>query len=672
MSMQPVCVVYTQDADLSRRMSGLLNSVASVRVVEDASRLETTLHQFGPAVVLLDLHGDDWRDLTPRVRTSSPESVVIALGAARSDVAREAETMGVYGVEDPGMDRHNLLTVVGRAQAHLSVLQENRLLRQEATRVTPVASAEMTAFRGPPPAVPSSFQHFSQAFRSFQDLDAMLNSMVQGVASTVKVSRVGVFLKPRGTDNYRLRAGLRCLETVRHVEIGETDPLVQWLRMRAHLIARAGLGLVDSPVERSLLQKALDMFGAEVIAPLHGRDEVIGWLFVGRQVTGQSFSHEELETLMLLAEHVSHSLENALLYEEAAIQRTLGETLLRSIPVGIVACDGEGAVRWFNPSAEEMLGIPADETMGRPVHKCLIGPLGPYLIASLRGQSSGDPLEWITPKTQRYLSIRARRLETQGRCLGAVLFLNDLTRENKLRDKQQQLERATFWTELSAAMSHEVRNPLVAISTCAQLLPEKYGDPEFREMFSKLVSHEIVRLNGMIEQIDSYANPPALQFDLVDMNQIMEKSILSARQRKPDSTVNIQLRVDEDLPRVRGDEAALIDCFSHLICNSMEAVARKESPTVTVKAGWRVNGVGRECIVEVADNGGGIPADIKDKVFSPFCTTKARGIGLGLPLVKRTVTDHNGQVFLQSDEKGTHVKVVFPSSRKKPEPDAAT
>jgi PAS domain S-box-containing protein len=580
--------------------------------------------------------------------------------------------MGIYGVEDPGMDRHSLLTVVSRAQAHLSVLQENRQLRQDVTRGgMPQTPAEMSAFRGPPPAVPSSLQHFSQAFRHFQDLDAMLNSMVQGIASTVKVSRVGVFLKPRGADSYRLRAGLRCLESVRHLEIGESEPLVQWLRMRAHLIARAGLGLVDAPAERTLLQKALDMFGAEVIAPLHGRDEVIGWLFVGRQVTGQLFSQEELETLMLLAEHVSQSLENALLYEETVIQRTLGETLLRSIPVGIVACDGEGAIRWFNPSAEEILGIPAEETMGRPVQKCLVGPLGPHLMACLRGRASQDPMEWISPKTQRYLSIRTRRLESQGRCLGAVLFLNDLTQENKLREKQQQLERATFWTELSAAMSHEVRNPLVAISTCAQLLPEKYGDPEFREMFSKLVSHEIVRLNGMIEQIDSYANPPSLQFDLVDMNQIMEKAILSARQRKPDSRVNVQLRVDEDLPKVRGDEAALIDCFAHLICNALEAVERKQDAAVTVKAGWQVNGVGRECVVEVGDNGSGIPPDIQDKVFSPFCTTKARGIGLGLPLVKRTVTDHSAQISLKSDEKGTHVKVIFPSSRKKSDADDA-
>jgi PAS domain S-box-containing protein len=368
---------------------------------------------------------------------------------------------------------------------------------------------------------------------------------------------------------------------------------------------------------------------------------------------------------------VSQSLENALLYEETVIQRTLGETLLRSIPVGIVACDGEGAIRWFNPSAEEILGIPAEETMGRPVQKCLVGPLGPHLMACLRGRASQDPMEWISPKTQRYLSIRTRRLESQGRCLGAVLFLNDLTQENKLREKQQQLERATFWTELSAAMSHEVRNPLVAISTCAQLLPEKYGDPEFREMFSKLVSHEIVRLNGMIEQIDSYANPPSLQFDLVDMNQIMEKAILSARQRKPDSRVNVQLRVDEDLPKVRGDEAALIDCFAHLICNALEAVERKQDAAVTVKAGWQVNGVGRECVVEVGDNGSGIPPDIQDKVFSPFCTTKARGIGLGLPLVKRTVTDHSAQISLKSDEKGTHVKVIFPSSRKKSDADDA-
>ena len=73
-----------------------------------------------------------------------------------------------------------------------------------------------------------------------------------------------------------------------------------------------------------------------------------------------------------------------------------------------------------------------------------------------------------------------------------------------------QLERAQFWTDLAAGMSHEIRNPLVAIKTFAQLLPERYADAEFRAEFSRLVAGEVDRLNGIIEQINAFAHPPAL------------------------------------------------------------------------------------------------------------------------------------------------------------------
>ena len=81
------------------------------------------------------------------------------------------------------------------------------------------------------------------------------------------------------------------------------------------------------PKERTLMRRALDTFGAEIIVPLHARGSIIGWLFFGHRLTGQRFDYNDLEGLMLLAENVSTVLENALLYEEVTLQKTLAETL---------------------------------------------------------------------------------------------------------------------------------------------------------------------------------------------------------------------------------------------------------------------------------------------------------------------------------------------------------
>ena len=167
------------------------------------------------------------------------------------------------------------------------------------------------------------------------------------------------FPRFRQGDRYRLRAGLRCLPETSEIEYGERDALVRWFELHAHLICRGNLAQTPDQTQRTLMRRALDTFGAEVIVPLHARGSIIGWLFFGHRVTGQPFDYNDLEGLMFLAEHVSTVLENALLYEEVTLQKTLAETLLKSIPPGIVATDEEAIIRWFNPTAERILGIPA-------------------------------------------------------------------------------------------------------------------------------------------------------------------------------------------------------------------------------------------------------------------------------------------------------------------------
>jgi nitrogen-specific signal transduction histidine kinase len=112
-----------------------------------------------------------------------------------------------------------------------------------------------------------------------------------------------------------------------------------------------------------------------------------------------------------------------------------------------------------------------------------------------------------------------------------------------------------------------------------------------------------------------------------------------------------------------GDEEALTEAFAHLVANAAEALSDEEKPRITLSAkpireGNRASGV----IVTVRDNGRGIAPELKDKIFSPFCTTKPRGMGLGLPIVKRTVFDHHGRVDIDSSEQGTLVSVMLPAT----------
>src|SRR5947208_10790607 len=131
MSTPSTCILYTQDADLARRVKAFLRVNAVVRHVTDPDRFEAVLQQNSPAVIVMDLRGKECRDLLERLEQDWSESLVIALGAPRSDPLREAEQSGIYAAEDLQLDRHRFQTLVGRAFDHLTIMQENRDLREQ-------------------------------------------------------------------------------------------------------------------------------------------------------------------------------------------------------------------------------------------------------------------------------------------------------------------------------------------------------------------------------------------------------------------------------------------------------------------------------------------------------------------------------------------------------------
>ncbi|HJT81147.1 MAG TPA: ATP-binding protein, partial [Chthoniobacterales bacterium] len=288
--------------------------------------------------------------------------------------------------------------------------------------------------------------------------------------------------------------------------------------------------------------------------------------------------------------------------------------------------------------------------------------LAGFIRDTLDARTGLPPRHWTDSNTQRSLLVETRRLTDNDRDLGAVAVIQDLTAEKNLREKQDLVERAAFWTDLAASMSHEIRNPLVAIKTFAQLLPERFEDADFRKDFSNIVVREIDRLDKIITQINNFAHPPELVFKPVDLRASVTKAVEMARdQFGVNGEVALETSLPNDLPKVLGDEGALAEAFAHLVANAAEAVAGQDKPHISLTATpVREGNRPREVVVTIRDNGKGIDPDLRDKIFSPFCTTKPRGMGLGLPIVKRTIFDHNGRVDINSSSDGTTVNVTLP------------
>ncbi len=654
MTRRPPCILYTRDPDLARELGTYLRAEVRLDTLSDTAALEARLRRTGAALAVLDLTQPDALDVAARLANETPGSVVIAVGAPRSEPVLEAERLELFAVEAADAGRRRWQSLIRSAVRHYHALQACRMPKSE-----PAADERAAGVADSGPAVAPLA--FTEAFRHFEDLPAFLARLVENIARVARVARVGLFVLDNRSGHYRFAAGVRCLSGASDREVADHADLAQWLSDHAHVVFRGSIERVaDELQDRLMLIEFLDAYGAEAIAPLYGRDRMTGWLFVGRRVTGAPFGEAEVERLAVLAEHVALLLDNALLYEEVTVQKTLAETVLQSIPVGIIAVDAAARVRWFNAAAERLLGVAAAAVAGEPAAR-LGSRLAHVLLSAMESAENIPPASWQEHATGRALSVTARALRKGSGCLGAVAMLHDLTQERLLRSKQDELERTAFWTELAAAMSHEVRNPLVAISTFAQLLPERYNDVEFRDQFSVLVAQEIGRLNGMIDQINTFANPQDLVFAPVNADGMLIAATKAALIRTPAAgNVRIERHIAPDLPRLWGDEAALVDACAHLIANALEAVARSPEPKIDITVAGAGVGDARVCLT-IRDNGHGIPPAVGDKAFSPFYTTKARGIGLGLPLARRIVTDHGGEITIQTGSGGTTVTVKVPA-----------
>jgi nitrogen-specific signal transduction histidine kinase len=661
-------LLFSEDPVLARAVTAYAGESLKVEVHPHERLPETLLDKQAGALVFVDLAAPRALPLIEQIKAMNPEHVVIALGSPGSHPVREARALGVFAADSRELDRLHFQTLVAHGLDRLGLQHEIRVLKESTGTPPPAATP---APQGDRMSGGMPLHYFSRALHHFDDPAALLDSVIEGIAGTAKVTRAGLFSQIHAGGPYRLSANLRCLEQSGHLRFEEAHPLVRWMETYAHMVARSTLEYIPDPSDRLLLKQVLDNLGAEILLPLFARGRLSGWIFLGQRATGLPFSLEELEDLAVLTEHIATTLENARLYEEVALQKTLVETLFHSVPIGVVAVSPDGMVRWINKEAERLLDCPGESVLNRPAAQ-LGSRLADYLHRAQQDELLVEGKEWVHPETKYVLLIQTNRLaDGNGKCLGAVALIHDLTAVKKLKAKQEHVERSAFWNELAASMSHEIRNPLVAIKTFAQLLPERYDDPAFRAEFSTLVAAEVGRLDRIIEQINGFANPPAMIFQELRVDTLAEEAIKKARAMHAANGVLLDVAVDPGLPPVTGDEHALCDGLTHLITNALEAVSGHEQGQVEVRV-ERVpsdvpdaerNGYGPDAVrISVYDNGPGIPPEIRDRVFSPFCTTKVCGMGLGLPIAQRVALDHNGRIEIQNGLQGTRVMMQLPTT----------
>jgi signal transduction histidine kinase len=212
---------------------------------------------------------------------------------------------------------------------------------------------------------------------------------------------------------------------------------------------------------------------------------------------------------------------------------------------------------------------------------------------------------------------------------------------------------------LGASLAHEIRNPLVTLKTIAQSAKSRFNDPEFRRLLIELVPAEIERIEGLVSGLMDLGRPQHPHFESMRLNEVVETSVKLVRPKALDESVAITCELGANPDEINADRASIRQVILNLVMNAIQAV--------TVNDGKREVRVRTSCatdtvVLEIADNGPGMPAEVRERLFQPFTTSnKTSGIGLGLAITADLVKLHHGQIDLvEGGEVGTTFRVTLP------------
>lgn len=377
-------------------------------------------------------------------------------------------------------------------------------------------------------------------------------------------------------------------------------------------------------------------------------------------------SHDELGMLtqsfnsmtLQLAEARSLAERNQ---EQLVHAKAYLESILANLSAGVLAFDSELRLRSANPSASHILGADFTALLG-----CALGQWhtrDPALdgLARAIGAEFGrvDTAEWERQVERgvksgvQVLLVRGSRLPQSAEA-GCVVVFDDITH-------LLQAQRDAAWAEVARRLAHEIKNPLTPIQLSAERLQLKLAsklaaiDAEMLARSTQTIVNQVTALKQMVDAFSQYARTPEPSMKELDLHQLV-REVLTLYESLGSG---IRLDLAPQLPRVIGDAGQLRQVIHNLLQNAQDAMVGTDKPHIVITS----ETAGGTVRLSVTDNGSGFPEHLMKRAFEPYVTTKPKGTGLGLVIVKKIIEEHGGEVIISNVlPHGARVTLALPAA----------
>lgn len=355
------------------------------------------------------------------------------------------------------------------------------------------------------------------------------------------------------------------------------------------------------------------------------------------------------------------------------------QSIFEAVLVGIVVLDRDGGVEFLNSEAARILESSQAQLLGTQFVDHL-GPRHPLTDVLTRVATSGrasihDDLDFpqrLAPSLTVDVAVAPiRDPSPEG---GVVVSLQDRSASQSLREEIRERERQESYGHIAAGIAHEVKNPLGGIRGAAELLGLAAQNDRGRKT-SKLIVDEVDRISRLVDEMMIFARGDHLELESVNIHRLLDSLLDLLEFERFHEDIEIVRTFDPSLPEIEADPARLQQVFLNLARNALQAMEDGGTLTLTTRMLLEhriVSAQGRPMpTIEIgfSDTGPGIPAEIRDRLSTPFFTTKKKGTGLGLSLARHWVRRHGGRLRIDSEEgQGTRVRVDLPMNSPKSAP----
>jgi len=414
------------------------------------------------------------------------------------------------------------------------------------------------------------------------------------------------------------------------------------------------------------------VYFADVFFSTHGTIGAALWLQLGVFVAVAAVTAYFTSRVKVMG------VEQEALAGELRQVRLEADDVLRNLRTGVITIGAAGELLYSNPAAEEILGFRDADWRERPLMPELARIAPEFWAAITATARRGVRLMRVEAQVHRAdrafpIGVTTTTLEGQGGGPPRVTAIfTDISDSKRLEELHLRAERLEAVAELSSSLAHEIKNPLASIrSSVEQLARSARASPD-EKFLAALIVRESDRLARLLSEFLDFSRVRVTECRPLDLTEVARSATRLVREH-PDCPDDAVIAVEGGAVRMEGDEDLLHRVVFNLVLNAVQATGAGARIAVRVglpAAGELPAGTGMEnpVALRVADNGPGIPAEVRDRLFDPFVTGRVGGTGLGLAIVQRAVEAHRGLVLVDSVEgRGTTFTVYFPAARRKEE-----